>query len=52
MCQFDFKGNSIVEAANSGLKTGSLSVSTSLKIYTLTGIQIKIGEKQSMKKHK
>ena len=51
MCTFDFKGDSIVESANSGLKTGSLSVSTSMKINTSAGMQLKIGENQTMKKH-
>ena len=52
MCEFNFKGESIVEAANSGLKTGSLSASTSMKIHTSAGTQLKIGENQTMKKHK
>ena len=52
VCTFDFKGDSIVEAANSGLKGGSLSVSTSMKIHTSGGTQLKIGENQTLKKHK
>ena len=52
VCTFDLKGDSIVEAANSGLKGGSLSVSTSMKIHTSAGTQLKIGENQTMKKHK
>ena len=52
VCTFDFKGDSIVESANSGLKGGSLSVSTSMKIHTSAGTQLKIGENQTMKKHK
>ena len=49
---FDFKGDTIVEAANSCLKICSLSVSTSMKIHTSAGTQLKIGENQSIKKHK
>ena len=52
VCTFDFKGDSIVGAANSGLKTGSLSVFTSMKIHTSAGRQLKIGENQTMTKHK
>ena len=52
VCIFDFKGDSIVEVANSGLKTGSLSVSTSTKIYASAGTQLKFGESQVMEKHK
>ena len=52
MCTFDYKGDSIVEADNSGLKIGSLSVSTSMKMHTSSGTQLKIGENQTMKKHK
>ena len=49
---FHFKGESIVESTNSGLKTGSLSVSTSMNINTSAGTQLDIGENQTMKKHK
>jgi len=52
VCTFDFKGDSIVESANSGLKGGSLSVSKSMKIHTSAGTQLKIGENQTLKKHK
>ena len=52
VCTFDFKGDSIVESANSGLKGGSLSVSTSMKIHTSAGTQLKIGENQTIKKLK
>lgn len=38
-----------MEAANSGLKTGSLSLSISIKMHTLAGTQLKVGEKQTMK---
>ena len=34
MCTFDFKGDIIVEAANSGKTCGSLTVSTSMKLHT------------------
>ena len=50
VCTFDFKGDSIVEAANSGFKSGSLSINTSMKIHT--SIQVKIGKDQSLKKPK
>ena len=49
-CTFDFKGDCIVEATNSGLKIGSLSVSTSMKIHTSARTQLQIGENQTMKK--
>ena len=52
VCTFDFLGDSIVESANSGLKGGSLSVSTAMTINTSAGTQLKIGENQIMKKHK
>ena len=52
VCIFDFKCESIVEAANSDLKTGILSVSSSMKIHTPAGTRLKIGENQTMKKHK
>jgi len=52
VCTFNFKGDSIVEAANSGFKSGSLSVNTSMKIHTSTSTQVKIGKNQSLKKHK
>ena len=52
MCTFDFKCDSIAEATNSGLKTGSLSVSTSTKIHTLAETQLNIGENQTMQKYK
>ena len=52
VCIFDFKGGSIVEADNSSLKIGSLSVSTSMKIHTLARTQLKIGENQTIKNHK
>ena len=47
-----FKGDSIVEASNSGYKHGSLAVSTSMKIHTSSSVQLKIGEHQNLKKHK
>ena len=47
MCTFDVEGGSIVKAANSGLKTDSLSVSTSIRIHTSAGTQLKIGENQT-----
>ena len=52
VCTFDFKGDSIVEAANSGFKCGSLSVNTSMKIHTSTSTQVKISKNQSLKKNK
>jgi len=52
VCTFDFLGDSIVESANSGLKSSSLSVSTAMTINTSAGTQLKIGENQTMKKHK
>ena len=46
MCTFDFKGDSSVEAANSDLKTGSLSVYTSMKTHTSAGTKLKIVKKE------
>ena len=48
VCTFDFKGDSIVEAANSGFKCGSLSVNTSMKIHTSTSTQVKISKNESL----
>ena len=52
VCTLGFKGDSIVEASNSGYKTGSLAVSTSMKIHTSSSTQLKISENQNMKKYK
>jgi len=52
VCTLGFKGDSIVEASNSGYKTGSLAVSSSMKIHTSSSTQLKISENQNMKKHK
>ena len=48
MCTFDVEGGSIMKAANSGLKTDSLSVSTSIRIHTSAGTQLKIEENQTI----
>ena len=47
---FGFLGDSIVEAANSGIKSGSLKVATNMKINTSGSTQIKISENQTHKK--
>ena len=52
VCTFGFKGDSIVEDTNSGYKSGSLSVNTSMKVHTSTSTQVKISENQAVKKQK
>ena len=52
VCTFGFKGDSIVEAANSSYKSGSLSVNTSMKIHTSTSTQVNISKNQALKKRK
>ena len=49
---FGFLGDSIVEAANSGIKSGSVRVGTNMKINLSGSTQIKISENQSFKKNK
>lgn len=49
VCTFDFEGD---KAVNSGLKRDSISVFTYMKMHTLAGTQLKIGENQSMKIYK
>ena len=52
ICTFGFKGDSIIEAATSGYKSGSLYVNTSMKIHTSTSTQVKISKNQALKKQK
>ena len=47
---FGFLGDSIVEAANSGIKSGSVRVATNMKINLSGSTQIKISENQTHKK--
>ena len=49
---FGFLGDSIVEAANSGIKSGSIKVATNMKINTSGSTQIKISENQTHKKNR
>ena len=49
---FGFLGDSIVESANSALKSGSLKVATSMKINLSGSTQIKISENQTHKKNR
>ena len=49
---FRFLGDSIVEAANSRMKCGSVSVGTNMTINMSESTQIKISENQSQKKNK
>ena len=49
---FGFLGDSIVEAANSGIKSGSVRVATSMKINLSGSTQIKISENQTHKKNR
>ena len=49
---FGFLGDSIVEAANSGIKCGSVRVATNMNINMSGSTQIKISENQSQKKNK
>ena len=41
---FDFVGNSIVEASNSGLKRGDVTFSTNMNIDTSVLTQVQIGK--------
>lgn len=45
----DSKSGSILEAAIGSFKTGSLLVSTSTKLHTLSGTCLKIGETERLK---
>ena len=47
---FGFLGDNIVEAANSGIKSGSVKVATNIKINLSGSTQIKISENQTHKK--
>ena len=47
---FRFLNDSIVEAANSGIKPGSVRVATNMKINLSGSTQIKISENQTHKK--
>ena len=49
---FDFAGDSIVEASNSGLKRGGVTVSTNMHIDTSALTQIQISKSQAKKRHK
>ena len=44
---FGFLGESIVEACNSSMKTGSVKVATNMTINLSGSTQIKIGENQT-----
>ena len=49
---FYFFGDSIIEASNSGLKRGDVTVSTNMNIDTSALTQVQIGKTQARKKHK
>ena len=49
---FGFLGDSIVEAANSGMKSGSVKVATNMTINLSGSTQIKISENQTQKKNR
>ena len=49
---FGFLGDSIVEAANSGLKSGGVNVSTNMTINNSGSAQLKITENQAQRKNK
>jgi len=49
---FDFLGDSIAEAVNSGIKNGSTKVCTRMTIDTSAKTQLKISQDQSSKKNK
>ena len=49
---FDYLGDSIAEAQNSGIKTGNIKVTTNLNINTSAVRQIKITNQQSKTKNK
>ena len=46
---FDFLGDSIVEASNSGLKRGGVTISTNMNVDTLAFTQAQIGKTQARK---
>ena len=46
-----FFGDSIVEASNSGLKGGNVTISTNMNIDTSAFTQVQIGKTQTRKKH-
>ena len=48
---FVFLGDSIVEAANSGIKTGDIKVASNMIINISGGTQLKINENQTRKKN-
>ena len=49
---FGFLGDSIAEAANSGIKNGDVKVASNMTINTSAGTQLKIVENQTHKKNK
>ena len=49
---FGLLGDSIVEAANSGMKCGSVRVTTNMTIHMSGSTKIKNSENQSQKKNK
>ena len=49
---FGFLGDSIAEAANSGIKNGDVKVASNMTINTSAGTQLKIIENQTHKKNK
>ena len=49
---FGFLGDSIVEACNSSMKTGSVRVATNMTINMSGSTQIKINENQTQKKNR
>ena len=49
---FDFVGDSIVEASNSGLKRGNVTISMNMNIDTSALTQVQIGKTKARKKHK
>ena len=49
---FGFLGDRIIEAANSGMKSGSGKVSTNMNINLSGSTQIKISENQTHKKNR
>ena len=49
---FGFLGDSIAEAANSGMKCGSVIVVTNMNINLLGSTQIKISENQTHMKNR
>ena len=49
---FGFVWDSIAEAANSGIKSGNIQVSTNMTINRSSAAQLKIGENHNLKKQK